>query len=255
MRAEIAARVCRGTATAPPGSTFVTVVALVVFALALAGCAARPPVVSSAPWSDAFQACGMPADALAAPWPALEADFCVQARVLGAQLECLARVLPASASAQSQFSGAGLAEFQSCLQPLASGLIAGRTGRADDMDRALRHCVLQLDLAPAGPRVLRPWWQLLRHTGPAPTSDEGPAEVMANPGMPTAAPAGAPSAAGPLASSTGLQLRASTSLSWPACADTAALKRAPVSGNPPARPQGRAAGTPNRAPNDHQRTP
>ena len=232
MRAEPAARTVGAAAVA----------AMLLFGTA--GCVVGPPPVPPSPWADALQACGMPPDALAAPWPAPGPDFCQRADALGLQLDCLARVLPASAAALSHFSVTGLLEFQACLQPLAAGLRSGRAGRPDDMDLALRHCVQQLDVSPAGPRVPPPWWQVPRPAVPARGGQEGQADAVALPPAPQVPP---PPAA--------LRLRPSGGLSWAACADSAAMKPAAATGQPPARVPGRDAAASDRAAKANPRFP
>ena len=106
--------------------------------------------------------------------------------------------LPTLYEAHSRFTQAGLLEFQSCLQPMAVGLKAGRLGRPRDIDLALRACVLQLDRSPALPRAKPAWWYA-RYAATLP--------VPAAPS--TLAAASLPPAFG---------------LSWPSCEATAALK-------------------------------
>lgn len=218
--------------------------AVAALLLGISGCAVKPTPAPPSPWADTLQACGIRQDALAAAWPAPGPGFCQRADLLGLQLDCLARVLPTSAAALSQFSVAGLLDFQACLQPLAAGLLAGRAGRPEDMDLALRHCVQQLDLSPAGPRVPPPWWRVLGHTGPAAGVHHTPADT--SDARPVDTPPTPP---------VGLRLRPSAGLSWPACADTAAMQPAAPPVGRPVRPPGGAGVESDRAIHSNPRTP
>ncbi len=178
--------------------------------MALSGCASLTVVPEPPdPWRQALQACQLPEQGLADAAAVLEVNdegLCRRAVEFGEQLSCLSRRLPALYEAHSRFTQSGLLEFQSCLQPMAVGLKAGRLGRPRDIDLALRACVLQLDRSPALPRVKPAWWYA------------GYAATLPVPAAPsTLAAASLPPAIG---------------LSWPSCEATATLK--PVTSTIPA---------------------
>ena len=157
-----------------------------------------PPQPVANPWTEALQACALDDDTLPLAGGALPADaLCTRARALGDGLHCLGRQMPALPAAQARFTSSGLLEFQDCLQPLAAGLKAGRLGRPQEIDLALRHCVLQLERSPVGPPPRLPWWQ------------EPPgAQFPPPPAVPALAQARLPSAA---------------TRSWPACDEVVRL--------------------------------
>jgi len=170
--------------------------------MALSGCASLDVVPEPPdPWRQALQACQLPEQGLADAAAVLQVNdegLCRRAAEFGEQLSCLSRRLPALYEAHSRFTQSGLLEFQSCLQPMAVGLKAGRLGRPRDIDLALRACVLQLDRSRALPRVKPPWWYAsYAATLPVPAAPS------------TMAAASLPPAIG---------------LSWPSCEATAALK-------------------------------
>ena len=181
-----------------------------------------PPQPVANPWTEALQACALDDDTLSLAGGALPAEaLCTRARALGDGLHCLGRQMPALPAAQARFTSSGLLEFQDCLQPLAEGLMAGRLGRPQEIDLALRQCVLQLDRSPVGPHPRLPWWQ------------EPPvAQFPPPPAVPALAQARLPSAA---------------TRSWPACDEVGRLvlpsprlSSAPTPGAPvaPAAPGG-----------------
>jgi len=170
--------------------------------MTLSGCASLDVVPEPPdPWRQALQACQLPEQGLADAAAVLQVNdegLCRRAAEFGEQLSCLSRRLPALYEAHSRFTQSGLLEFQSCLQPMAVGLKAGRLGRPRDIDLALRACVLQLDRSRALPRVKPPWWYAsYAATLPVPAAPS------------TMAAASLPPAIG---------------LSWPSCEATAALK-------------------------------
>lgn len=170
--------------------------------MALSGCASLTVVPEPPdPWRQALQACQLPEQGLADAAAVLEVNdegLCRRAVEFGEQLSCLSRRLPALYEAHSRFTQSGLLEFQSCLQPMAVGLKAGRLGRPRDIDLALRSCVLQLDRSPALPRAKPAWWYAsYAATLPVPAAPS------------TLAAASLPPAIG---------------LSWPSCEATATLK-------------------------------
>ena len=170
--------------------------------MALSGCASLTVVPEPPdPWRQALQACQLPEQGLADAAAVLEVNdegLCRRAAEFGEQLSCLSRRLPTLYEAHSRFTQAGLLEFQSCLQPMAVGLKAGRLGRPRDIDLAPRACVLQLDRSPAVPRPKPAWWYAsYAATLPVPAAPS------------TLAAASLPPAIG---------------LSWPSCEATAALK-------------------------------
>jgi hypothetical protein len=170
--------------------------------MALSGCASLSVVPEPPdPWRQALQACQLPEQGLADAAAVLQVNdegLCRRAAEFGEQLSCLSRRLPTLYEAHSRFTQSGLLEFQSCLQPMAVGLKAGRLGRPRDIDLALRACVLQLDRSPALPRVKPAWWYAsYAATLPVPAAPS------------TLAAASLPPAIG---------------LSWPSCEATAALK-------------------------------
>ena len=170
--------------------------------MALSGCAPLTVVPEPPdPWRQALQACQLPEQGLSDAAAVLEVNdegLCRRAVEFGEQLSCLSRRLPTLYEAHSRFTQSGLLEFQSCLQPMAVGLKAGRLGRPRDIDLALRACVLQLDRSPAVPRPKLAWWYAsYAATLPVPAAPS------------TLTTASLPPAIG---------------LSWPSCEATAALK-------------------------------
>jgi hypothetical protein len=135
--------------------------AVALMVLALSGCA-TPKVAPGfgVVWQEALQTCNLTQPDLTqrlAQWRLDDPELCVRSLQLGQQLQCLARELPARASQHASVTPTTALAFQSCLQPVAAGLVEGGIGRSSELILVMQQCTRPLELAWSAPLQAPPW--------------------------------------------------------------------------------------------------